>query len=373
MLLVNTKEESSANKTVRSDRFVSTLCRPNLATWRHKVSHEADGRGNVLAGGERGGKSHITYRPYGEILRTDSFGPDISKFKYTGQEEDRESGLMYYKARYYDSKIGRFLQSDSLSFYMSEQGMNPYSYVEGNPISYNDPTGFAKCPSKSNWLVAGAWSGAGLCGGFKTDRAFASTLITNIIILYIAGASAEDIQTYSLYLYLTSRPQNALTPIDEASREHDSDDDGFFNGSKKNIRADSNWIKNAWSSSPYYPLGGGFIPRPGYFKQQFKREFDAVGNKCKVGNSGVNARDLCAGINTFGTSLADYGVVLIGTGLFSTDIAISSIRKGIKGLSTIKQEKYYIRNDRFNNNLNIPKISITGKTKNLFKPGKWKL
>ena len=34
-------EESSANKTVRSDRFVSTLCRPNLATWRHKVSHEA--------------------------------------------------------------------------------------------------------------------------------------------------------------------------------------------------------------------------------------------------------------------------------------------------------------------------------------------
>ena len=34
-------EESLDYKTVRSDRFVSTLCRPNLATWRHKVSHEA--------------------------------------------------------------------------------------------------------------------------------------------------------------------------------------------------------------------------------------------------------------------------------------------------------------------------------------------
>ncbi len=54
-----------------------------------------DGNGNVLAGGERGGKSHITYKPYGEILRTDSYGPDITKFKYTGQEEDRESGLYY--------------------------------------------------------------------------------------------------------------------------------------------------------------------------------------------------------------------------------------------------------------------------------------
>jgi RHS repeat-associated protein len=74
-----------------------------------------DGRGNAIAGGERGGKSHISYKPYGDIHRTDSFGPDISKFKYTGQEEDRESGLMYYKARYYDSRIGRFLQQDSMA------------------------------------------------------------------------------------------------------------------------------------------------------------------------------------------------------------------------------------------------------------------
>jgi RHS repeat-associated protein len=100
-----------------------------------------DGRGNVLAGGERGGKSHITYRPYGEILRTDSFGPDISKYKYTGQEEDRESGLMYYKARYYDSKIGRFLQQDSMAFPNQIQGMNRMMYVEGNPVSYRDESG----------------------------------------------------------------------------------------------------------------------------------------------------------------------------------------------------------------------------------------
>jgi RHS repeat-associated protein len=100
-----------------------------------------DGRGNVLAGGERGGKSHITYRPYGEILRTDSFGPDISKYKYTGQEEDRESGLMYYKARYYDSKIGRFLQQDSMAFPNQIQGMNRMMYVDGNPVSYRDESG----------------------------------------------------------------------------------------------------------------------------------------------------------------------------------------------------------------------------------------
>jgi RHS repeat-associated protein len=136
-----TKEESLDHNPLRSVPFSTTLCVPFRAVWRRKRGHEADGRGNVLAGGERGGKSHITYKPYGEILRTDSYGPDISKYKYTGQEEDRESGLMYYKARYYDAKIGRFLQHDSMAFPNQVQGMNRMMYVEGNPVGYRDPSG----------------------------------------------------------------------------------------------------------------------------------------------------------------------------------------------------------------------------------------
>ncbi|MDF3822310.1 RHS repeat-associated core domain-containing protein [Leptospira sp. 96542] len=100
-----------------------------------------DGNGNVLAGGERGGKSHITYKPYGEILRTDSYGPDITKFKYTGQEEDKESGLYYYKARYYDAALGRFASNDGQVFPDKEQGMNRMMYVEGNPVRFTDDSG----------------------------------------------------------------------------------------------------------------------------------------------------------------------------------------------------------------------------------------
>jgi RHS repeat-associated protein len=100
-----------------------------------------DGNGNVLAGGERGGKSHITYKPYGEILRTDSYGPDITKFKYTGQEEDRESGLYYYKARYYDASLGRFISNDGMVFPGKAQGMNRMMYVEGNPVAWVDTSG----------------------------------------------------------------------------------------------------------------------------------------------------------------------------------------------------------------------------------------
>ncbi len=101
-----------------------------------------DGNGNVLAGGERGGKSHITYKPYGEILRTDSYGPDITKFKYSGQEEDQESGLYYYKARYYDAALGRFASNDGMTFPQNPQGMNRLMYVDGNPIKSRDKSGF---------------------------------------------------------------------------------------------------------------------------------------------------------------------------------------------------------------------------------------
>ncbi|MCB1192804.1 MAG: hypothetical protein H7A23_23450 [Leptospiraceae bacterium] len=58
----------------------------------------------------------------GEIDRDHSGGPDIFRYKYTGQEEDtsaslsagKEIGLYYYKARYYDPKTGRFLQPDTV-------------------------------------------------------------------------------------------------------------------------------------------------------------------------------------------------------------------------------------------------------------------
>jgi RHS repeat-associated protein len=113
-----------------------------------------DGRGNVIAGGNNGGKSHISYKPYGEIHRTDSSGPDITRFKYTGQEEDKESGLLYYKARYYDPMIGRFLQADSVVMPQSTFGMNRYMYVEGNPVRWSDRSG-NKLSTSQSWMLMG--------------------------------------------------------------------------------------------------------------------------------------------------------------------------------------------------------------------------
>ncbi|HMY69454.1 MAG TPA: RHS repeat-associated core domain-containing protein [Leptospiraceae bacterium] len=113
------------------------------------VTMVTDGAGNVVSGGSLGGKANYLYRPYGEIDRMNSSGPDITKYKYTGQEEDKESGLYYYKARYYDASLGRFNSADSLIMPESIQGMNRYMYVEGNPVKYNDPSGHSQ---ERGWL-----------------------------------------------------------------------------------------------------------------------------------------------------------------------------------------------------------------------------
>jgi hypothetical protein len=46
--------------------------------------------------------------------------------------------LYYYRARYYDPKIGRFISEDPISFL---GGINFYTYVEGNSVNLTDPSG----------------------------------------------------------------------------------------------------------------------------------------------------------------------------------------------------------------------------------------
>ncbi|WP_207796119.1 RHS repeat-associated core domain-containing protein, partial [Leptospira ellisii] len=105
------------------------------------VTMALDGQGNRIGGGEWGGVSRVAYKPYGEIHRSDSGGPDVFRYKYTGQEEDRESGLYYYKARYYDPQIGRFTQADSILDTSRPNSQDLYMYTEGNPVNHTDPSG----------------------------------------------------------------------------------------------------------------------------------------------------------------------------------------------------------------------------------------
>jgi RHS repeat-associated protein len=59
-------------------------------------------------------------------------------YMFTGRRFDLETGLYYYRARYYNPQIGRFLQTDPIGY---SDGMNWYNYCANNSIGRIDPSG----------------------------------------------------------------------------------------------------------------------------------------------------------------------------------------------------------------------------------------
>jgi RHS repeat-associated protein len=84
----------------------------------------------------------MTYYPYGEV-KSDLPGTPVNvPYKYTGKERDSSTGLMYYEARYYDPKLGRFISADTIIPNVRDpQDLNRYTYASNNPFRYTDPTG----------------------------------------------------------------------------------------------------------------------------------------------------------------------------------------------------------------------------------------
>ncbi len=60
-------------------------------------------------------------------------------YTFTGRERDPETGLHYHRARYYDTKAGRWISSDPTEFESGDS--NFYRYVGNNSVNYADPEG----------------------------------------------------------------------------------------------------------------------------------------------------------------------------------------------------------------------------------------
>ncbi len=81
------------------------------------------------------------YEPYGLEL-PGSTNTSGNTHQFTGHERDALSGLDFMHFRYYNSTMGRFMRPDNiLGSLTNPQSFNRYSYVKGNPVNFNDPTG----------------------------------------------------------------------------------------------------------------------------------------------------------------------------------------------------------------------------------------
>ena len=82
-----------------------------------------------------GTQASMAYYAFGETQATT--GTPVNRLQYTGRENDG-TGLYYYRARYYDPSIGRFISEDPKKF---AAGINFFAYVNNNPVNANDPSG----------------------------------------------------------------------------------------------------------------------------------------------------------------------------------------------------------------------------------------
>jgi len=74
-------------------------------------------------------------------------------YMFTGRRFDLETGLYYYRARYYDPDTGRFLQTDPIGY---GDGINWYNYCGNNPLNFTDPSGSVRLKVTGEYMIT-AW------------------------------------------------------------------------------------------------------------------------------------------------------------------------------------------------------------------------
>jgi RHS repeat-associated protein len=134
--------DSSGNVTARYTQ--GTGIDEPLAMYRGLTTSyfHADGLGSITSLTDGVGQlaASYVYDSFGKL--TASTGTVTNPFQYTGREFDSETGLYYYRARYYDPSVGRFLSEDPLRGISS---MNFYAYVENSPLVLIDSSGLCSC------------------------------------------------------------------------------------------------------------------------------------------------------------------------------------------------------------------------------------
>ena len=67
----------------------------------------------------------------------------MNPIRYRGYYFDNDLNMYYLLTRYYDPKIGRFINADAIEYLKPQNinGLNLYAYCSNNPVMNVDPTG----------------------------------------------------------------------------------------------------------------------------------------------------------------------------------------------------------------------------------------
>jgi RHS repeat-associated protein len=122
-----------------------------------------------------------TFAPFGD--ETSPLNPELTRAGFTGQDHDRDLGLIDMHGRIYYPLAGQFCSPDPILQAASwSQGLNRYAYAFNDPINNTDPSGY-----KVNWSKVGGW----LVGGFVTAGWIATVGIIDYQVGGISGIASD--------------------------------------------------------------------------------------------------------------------------------------------------------------------------------------
>ena len=82
---------------------------------------------------------HIEYVPYGEVFIEERNNTWNTPYLFNAKEFDKETGMYYYGARYYEPRLSLWMSVDPLECKHPE--ISTYCQANNNPIKYIDPDG----------------------------------------------------------------------------------------------------------------------------------------------------------------------------------------------------------------------------------------
>ena len=82
--------------------------------------------------------NQITYDAFGNVTLESDSSVEF-RFGYTGRELDDETGQYFYRARYYDATVGRFIGEDPIEFSAGDTNLS--RYVNNSPTNAINPSG----------------------------------------------------------------------------------------------------------------------------------------------------------------------------------------------------------------------------------------
>jgi RHS repeat-associated protein len=164
---VFTRTDASGTANFLTDALGSTL---NLT----------DSSGNSLA--------QYAYEPFGNTTLVS--GNSSNSYEYTGREND-DTGLYYYRARYYNPAIGRFISEDPVGL---AGGINRYAYTKNDPVNRVDPSG-----KYDWWWHAYITYHAFIDLGYDSDRAWAmAQMVGNVDFDGNQGTTPDAAHTHAM-------------------------------------------------------------------------------------------------------------------------------------------------------------------------------